>query len=56
MSDLHLHALDMDALTLRQIVADTDQKLADRGRERQEIRLSPWALVLGGAAFFKLLQ
>ncbi len=65
MSDLS--DLDIDRLKLRQIIADIDQRLADAARRRQEVRLAPWALVMGGAAagtglfaagatLFKLLQ
>lgn len=41
-------AADLDALKLRQIIADIDQKRADTERKRQEVRLAPWALALSG--------
>jgi hypothetical protein len=56
-----------DSLDIREKLAHIDQMLADHDRKRQEIRLAPWALALGGAtsgaalfaaafAFAKLFQ
>ena len=67
MSDIPDLGLDIDRLKLRQIIADIDQKLADRDRKRQEIRLAPWSILFtvaaaitgafaAGAAFYRLLQ
>jgi hypothetical protein len=56
---------DRDHLLLRRIIADTDQKLADAARKRQEVSLAPWqvmftglgsgaALFAAGAAFMRV--
>jgi hypothetical protein len=56
---------EISPLDIREKLAHIDQMLADHDRKRQEIRLAPWALALGGlgtgaavfaagAAFMKL--
>jgi hypothetical protein len=58
---------DLDALKIRQIIADIDQKRADTERKRQEISLAPLALLVSGmtagaalfaagAAFMKIIS
>jgi hypothetical protein len=37
-------------LNIRETIAHIDQMQADAARKRQEIRLAPWQLALGGAA------
>lgn len=57
---------DAAGLDIREKLAHIDQMLADHDRKRQEIRLAPWQMALGGmtagaalfaagAAFIKVL-
>jgi hypothetical protein len=50
MTDTDMPHFDVREKLIRidQMIADIDQKYADRDRKRQEIKLAPWALVLTG--------
>jgi hypothetical protein len=45
-----INPIDEAELNIREKLAHIDQMLADHDRERQEIRLAPWQLALGGVA------